>query len=392
MGLGSMVGDMVGDQSCDAAAEFRAVQQDTRERGRPASKDGRAFFNASKNRYKDVLPSDDARVRLTSRSGEIGSDYINASHINYPGDTQEYIAAQAPLPSTMEDFWRMVWEQETGVIVMLTNNVERNRIKAHPYIPSREGESLRLGSATVSLMRSTSFRGMNVRSIRLQMEDREHRRSALTSSFNSYFNGTTGVSTTFSVGRPSALNRSSARPEKSSARLIYHIQYCGWPDFGVPCSTDGVQEVIKLMHTCLSGCRDKGLSGPPVIHCSAGIGRTGTFIAADIAERMMGNGQKCSIPSVVSWMRRQRYGMVQTEDQYVFIYRILHDWLALQLQPTVGGDQFLGDVDGEASESSSTFSDTTTDSSSAEGDDVLEMDCQERETEPEELGSMIVCQ
>lgn len=326
-------------ESCDAAAEFHAVQEHSRAIDRPAARDARAFYNTSKNRYRDVVPSDGARVRLSSRSGEIGSDYINASMIEYPNDSQRYIAAQAPLPSTIEDFWRMVWEQESGVIVMLTNNVERNRIKAHPYFPSREGESVRHGAATVSLMRSTSFHGMSVRSIRLHMESNERGgRASLTSSFNSYFGGPARTTRMGAKSPPSFSGGASVHGGAGRPRLIYHIQYCAWPDFGVPTSTEGVQEALKLMHTCLRGSRSKGLSGPPVVHCSAGIGRTGTFITADIAQRLMAGNHKVCIASIVSWLRQQRFGMVQTEDQYVFIYRLLHDWLATRLRDSDDDD------------------------------------------------------
>jgi len=317
-------------KACNAAEEYSQLQAEAKRDGRPRCKEGKAFFNAKKNRYKDVVPVDETRVRLDTRDGAVGSDYINANLVQYPGDDVAYIAAQAPLPTTMTDFWRMVWEQESGVIVMLTNNVERNRIKAHPYIPAREGETCRFGGVTVSLVRSTSFHGMNVRSIRIHVQDKKERnRSSLTASTNSYFLGQQQQSP---MDPPSASTTDARGP-----RLVYHIQYCGWPDFGVPGSTEGVQEVMRLMHTCLDCSREKGLNGPAVVHCSAGIGRTGTFISADIAERLISGNQKCSIPSIVSQLRMQRYGMVQTADQYVFIYQILHDWLARRIQPVVEG-------------------------------------------------------
>lgn len=265
--------------------------------------------NIGKNRYKDVFALEHSRVRLR---GLLGNDYINANHVKCNGShaagkeagEEAYICTQAPLPSTMEDFWRMVWEQRTGVIVMLTRLFEGGKRKADCYWPT-EGEEIWFGSFLVIGLRCKESEGVTVRTFRIVP-----------------FVDGKGV----------------------GSRDVFHLQYGGWNDMGVP-SASGVLHLAKLANLCkhmvAKRNRPGQTVGPTVVHCSAGIGRAGTFVAIDEALRCVraqlhGNAwdavSKLNVTKIVMDLRQQRMSMVQTQDQYRFIHEVLQHW-ATTLQP-----------------------------------------------------------
>ncbi|KAF9357023.1 hypothetical protein BGX26_004359 [Mortierella sp. AD094] len=193
-----------------------------------------------KNRYNHVWPFDHTRVRI-KECAEGEDDYINASFLRPPFGQKSYIATQGPLPSTFQDFWKVIWEQESRVIVMLTREFEMGRVKCHRYWPTFEHPVMVLGSLKVTYM-------------------------------NDYRPEISDDTILVRQAKLSHLNHPDM-PE----RTITHIQYTGWPDFGVPESPIEVLKVVQLANTHNTLVS----AGPMVVHCSAGCGRTGAFCVID---------------------------------------------------------------------------------------------------------------
>jgi protein tyrosine phosphatase len=245
-----------------------------------------SFHNMTKNRYRDIVPREATRVVLSS-DGRPGSDYINANHLNV-GDgelTQPFICAQAPLPNTMDDFWRMAVEQAVGVIVMLTK-VDQT---AQAYFPLDTTTPCVFNNFVVSLCEEPKLFGTR-RNIVL-------RKFRLTSS-------------------------------KYASQTVFHLQYLSWPDHGVPETADDLLQLIALTDQCQAYGRTIGLSGPVVAHCSAGVGRTGVFIAVYLVLLRIASGQTASVLATVHAMRQRRHGMVQSAAQYAFIYEAVRTAMA----------------------------------------------------------------
>ncbi|KAK3808647.1 MAG: protein-tyrosine phosphatase-like protein [Benniella sp.] len=261
-----------------------------------------------KNRYNHVWPFEHNRVRI-KECKEGDDDYINASHLKAPFGQGSYIASQAPLPSTFEDFWKVVWEQGSRVIVMLTRETEMGRTKCHPYWPTAEQPVMEFGSVKVRFV--TSFRPDAAEDTILVRQ----------------------------------MQLSHAGREDEAGRVITQIQYFGWPDFGVPNTPLAVLKVIELAHAYNVPVS----AGPMVVHCSAGCGRTGTFCVIDSVLTEIKNhradsniqlamgSQKNNFPptdavfATVSKFREQRLSMVQCLRQYVFCYEAILWYLATEL-------------------------------------------------------------
>lgn len=241
--------------------------------------------NISKNRYEAVLPTPQTRVKLNLIHGIEGSDYINANYIDgeVAGSSKYYIACQAPLENTLSDFWRMIWEQNCGVIVMLT---DLNPSKATQYWPE-EGKVSSYGNILVCHKNSFQLgEGFIVRSLLLRL----------------YQEGAV----------------------KTPIREVVHLQYENWPDFGVPASTKPIQDLMLLLTKFKERASSTyNLGGPAVVHCSAGLGRTGTFIALHIAIQQISTNSTPCIKQIVLNLRKQRRGMVCTFQQYAMIYTFL---------------------------------------------------------------------
>uniref|UniRef100_A0A8C6XZ67 Receptor-type tyrosine-protein phosphatase n=1 Tax=Naja naja TaxID=35670 RepID=A0A8C6XZ67_NAJNA len=234
--------------------------------------------NKEKNRYVNILPYDHSRVHLTPIEGVPDSDYINASFINGYQEKNRFIAAQGPKEETVNDFWRMIWEQNTATIVMVTNLKERKECKCAQYWPDQ-------GCWTYG-------------NIRVSVED-------------------VTVLVDYTV-RKFCIQQVGDVTNKKPQRLVTQFHFTSWPDFGVPFTPIGMLKFLKKVKTC-----NPQYAGAIVVHCSAGVGRTGTFIVIDAMLDMMHAEKKVDVYGFVSRIRAQRCQMVQTDMQYVFIYQAL---------------------------------------------------------------------
>ncbi|XP_066048761.1 receptor-type tyrosine-protein phosphatase F isoform X9 [Chamaea fasciata] len=230
--------------------------------------------NKPKNRYANVIAYDHSRVILTSIDGVPGSDYINANYIDGYRKQNAYIATQGPLPETLSDFWRMVWEQRTATIVMMTRLEEKSRVKCDQYWPSRGAETY--GMIQVTLLDTVELATYTVR--------------------------------TFALCK----NGSNEKTE------LRQFQFMAWPDHGVPEYPTPILAFLRRVKAC-----NPTDAGPMVVHCSAGVGRTGCFIVIDAMLERMKHEKTVDIYGHVTCMRSQRNYMVQTEDQYIFIHEAL---------------------------------------------------------------------
>ncbi|XP_037132910.1 receptor-type tyrosine-protein phosphatase F-like isoform X11 [Syngnathus acus] len=230
--------------------------------------------NKPKNRYANVIAYDHSRVVLTSVDAVPGSDYVNANYIDGYRKQNAYIATQGPLPETLSDFWRMVWEQRSSTIVMMTRLEEKSRVKCDQYWPARGTETY--GMIQVTMLDTVELATYSVRTFAL------------------YKNGS------------------------NEKRELRQFQFMAWPDHGVPEYPTPILAFLRRVKAC-----NPPDAGPMVVHCSAGVGRTGCFIVIDAMLERMKHEKSVDIYGHVTCMRAQRNYMVQTEDQYIFIHEAL---------------------------------------------------------------------
>uniref|UniRef100_A0A8C5JGZ8 protein-tyrosine-phosphatase n=1 Tax=Junco hyemalis TaxID=40217 RepID=A0A8C5JGZ8_JUNHY len=240
--------------------------------------------NKPKNRYANVIAYDHSRVILLPIEGIVGSDYINANYIDGYRKQNAYIATQGPLPETFGDFWRMVWEQRSATIVMMTKLEEKSRIKCDQYWPGRGTDTY--GMIQVTLLDTIELATFCVRTFSL------HKRGWNT-------------------------------PGELEKREVRQFQFTAWPDHGVPEYPTPFLAFLRRVKTC-----NPPDAGPIVVHCSAGVGRTGCFIVIDAMLERIKHEKTVDIYGHVTLMRSQRNYMVQTEDQYSFIHDALLEAVA----------------------------------------------------------------
>ncbi|XP_010140105.1 PREDICTED: receptor-type tyrosine-protein phosphatase epsilon-like, partial [Buceros rhinoceros silvestris] len=238
--------------------------------------------NMKKARVIQIIPYDFNRVILSMKRGQEFTDYINASFIDGYRQKDYFIATQGPLPHTVEDFWRMVWEWKCHTIVMLTEVQEREQEKCCQYWPS-EG-SVTHGEITVEIKSDSLLDAISVRDFVV----------------------------TYNPGN-----------QEKQSRLVRQFHFHGWPEIGIPAEGKGMIDLIAAVQ------KQQQQTGnhPITVHCSAGAGRTGTFIAlSNILERVKAEGLLDVFQAVKS-LRLQRPHMVQTLEQYEFCYRVVQDFI-----------------------------------------------------------------
>ncbi|XP_063405575.1 uncharacterized protein LOC134689200 isoform X8 [Mytilus trossulus] len=238
-----------------------------------AATHGRIPHNIRKNRYKDIVPFDDTRVTLREIPGVQGSDYINANYVLDAHKREGYIASQGPLPHTLEDFWRMIEEQNVKVVMMACREVEAGKKKCAQYWVEEGAELGRFGNYEVACIRKEEL-------------------------------------------ADDCIERHLQLITADGIQDVYQYHYTGWPDHGIPDDIDVILAMIKRM-------RDIRTKDPNhaavVVHCSAGCGRTGTICAIDYAWEILKSGQldeDFNLYEIVKSMREQRQSMIQTPEQY----------------------------------------------------------------------------
>uniref|UniRef100_A0AC34Q1Y1 Protein-tyrosine-phosphatase n=1 Tax=Panagrolaimus sp. JU765 TaxID=591449 RepID=A0AC34Q1Y1_9BILA len=231
--------------------------------------------NKLKNRYLNIGAVESTRIRLHSGST---SDYINANYIDSCDAKNVYIATQAPLPHTFIDFWAMVVQEKSNVIVVITNMIERGRRKCDQYWPATCQSTSQFGQFSVTLVSEMC----NANFV--------HRILHLKSTANCMF----------------------------SERTIHQVHFTSWPDHGVP-------ETVFPLLSFMNYVAEIQSTGPIIVHCSAGIGRSGSFILIDSMRRHLLQCDRINIEAHLKHIRKQRTRLVQTSDQYIFCHKIIRE-------------------------------------------------------------------
>ncbi|XP_071038926.1 tyrosine-protein phosphatase non-receptor type 5 isoform X2 [Parasteatoda tepidariorum] len=232
--------------------------------------------SGTKNRYKTILPNENTRVSLYERKDDPLSSYINANYVRgYGGEVNAYIATQGPLPHTVDDFWLMIWKERSPIIVMITKLKEKLKVKCEPYIPDYQD---RFGDVEVTVIRVIPREGYTIRELFLRKGSETH--------------------------------------------TVHHFWYTTWPDHKTP---ETAKQLLAMALEVEGLRRDNSgaTKGPMIVHCSAGIGRTGCFIAASIGIQQLLEENSVDVLGIVCSLRIDRGGMIQTAEQYEFVHQAL---------------------------------------------------------------------
>ncbi|CAH1153716.1 unnamed protein product [Phaedon cochleariae] len=273
------VQELHADGDIGFSKEYEAIQNDA-VNDVNSSEHSQHPENKPKNRYLNIIAYDHSRVHLLTMRGQKISTYINANYIDGFQMNKAYIGTQGPLPSTFDCFWRMVWEQRVTIIVMITNLVERGRRKCDMYWPKEGTETygmIQVRLVKEDIMATYTVRTLSIRHLRVSIKSK----------------------------------KKAALAEKT----VYQYHYTNWPDHGTPDHPLPVIHFIKK-----SSAANPTDSGPIVVHCSAGVGRTGTYIVLDAMLKQIRARGEVNIFGFLKHIRAQRNFLVQTEEQYIFIH------------------------------------------------------------------------
>lgn len=231
--------------------------------------------NVSKNRYPDIKAYDQTRVKLQQIDSIAGSDYINANYVLGYKERKKFICAQGPMDTSINDFWRMIWEQHLELILMLTNLEEYSKTKCAKYWPDKDEGDKTFGEINVNFLKENRYSDYIVRQLTITKSGSEERK-------------------------------------------ITQYHYLVWKDFMAPEHPHGIIKFIKRMNEAYSPER-----GCILVHCSAGVGRTGTLVALDCLLQQLNEEEQVAIFNTICDLRHQRNFLVQSLKQYIFIYRAL---------------------------------------------------------------------
>ncbi|XP_029010469.1 phosphatidylinositol phosphatase PTPRQ isoform X2 [Betta splendens] len=242
-----------------------------------ATTDADLPWNKSKNRFPNIKPYNNNRVKLLSEPGTAGSDYINASFVSGYLCPNEFIATQGPLPGTVADFWRMIWETGTRTIAMLTQCYEKGRIRCHKYWPEDNKPMTVFSDILISKVSEEVLPDWTIRTLKVE--------------------------------------------KHGHLVLVRHLNYTSWPEHGVP---DSSSTLIKFVRAVRAHRHD---NTPIVVHCSAGVGRTGVFMALDHLIQHVRDHDFVDIYGLVAELRSERMCMVQNLAQYIFLHQSMLELL-----------------------------------------------------------------
>ncbi|XP_067415993.1 phosphatidylinositol phosphatase PTPRQ isoform X6 [Emydura macquarii macquarii] len=243
-----------------------------------ASADADLPWNRSKNRFPNIKPYNNNRVKLIADAGMPGSDYINASYVSGYLCPNEFIATQGPLPGTVGDFWRMVWETRAKTLVMLTQCFEKGRVRCHQYWPEDNKPVTVFGDIVITKLVEDIHIDWTIRDLKIERH--------------------------------------------GDCMMVRQCNFTAWPEHGVPETTASLIHFVKLIRA--SRAHD---NTPMVVHCSAGVGRTGVYIALDHLTQHIDDHDFVDIYGLVAELRSERMCMVQNLAQYIFLHQCVLDLL-----------------------------------------------------------------
>lgn len=297
----SMFEDVYREKSVkgEITKEFEQIQeQSARINATKTRNVGQSEINQNRNRFVDIIPFDDNYVTLKSEQGLPPSNYINASFVDNMAILDKVIVTQGPKQNTVLDFWRMVVEKKCKHIIMLTNCLEQGRVKCFQYWPPN-GQMLHFDDISLFTAEEKELHaGLLMRKIEVSLDDQQ---------------------------------------EGGEVHVVRQLHLTNWPDHGVP---DHVNSLLAFIRVA-ANFRDMEYS---VVHCSAGVGRTGTYLALlSLTQQIQAGCDSVDIMQTVSQLREKRPKMVQTQEQYLFLYQCLAVFIRKWMNGEDSVDAYVGD-------------------------------------------------